>query len=159
MKFSHLIQINDPADPGIQPLSREQLWQGLMIRAQNPAHFLIGLDECAILNRDGATIDRQLRFGNLTVRDRVIFEAPVQVRYEIEAAHDTPGGSLIMRIEEPTSGMLFVRFEYELFVESNNANDYLNEFRKSAYVEADIDTIRMIRQLAASGLLEGSLLM
>jgi hypothetical protein len=64
-----------------------------------------------------------------------------------------PGGRLSMRIEEPAPGELFVRFSYELHHDVSRVEDYFNEFRKSAYVEADIDTVRMIRQMAASGLL------
>jgi hypothetical protein len=153
MNFSHLIQINDPGDPSIEPLTREQLWQGLVIRAEKPSYFLIGVDECQIFNRHPDSMDRELRFGSLIVRDRVTLEAPIQVRYEVIASDTTPGGSLVMRIEEPSPGALFVRFDYELLIENGPANDYDCEFRKSAYVESDIDTVRMIRQMAASGLL------
>lgn len=153
MHFSHLIQINDSRHAAIQPLSREQLWRGLVLRAERPSHFLLGLDACEIVSRGANTLMRELRFGRIVVRDRVTFAPPVEVRYDVEASREVPGGCLIMRIEEPQSGALFVRFEYQLHVEAGNVADYLNEFRKSAYVESDIDTIRMIRQLAASELL------
>lgn len=153
MKFSHLVQINDPKNPNIERLSRAQLWQGLMVRAENPSYFLIGLDECEILERQTDSIRRRLRFGKVTVLDRVTFAPPAEVRYDIEPTAEVPGGSLVMRIEEPEAGQYFVRFEYQLQVDDGMANDYYNEFRKSAYIESDIDTIRMIRQMAASGLL------
>lgn len=152
MEFSHLIQINDPGNPAIEPLTREQLWQGLVARAERPAHFLIGMDECQILSRGENTLERQLRFGNLIVRDRVIFEPRVAVRYEIEPSAQVPGGSLVMQIEEPQPGQLFVRFDYRLEVYAGGDEAFCSEFRKSAYQEADIDTIWMIRQLAASGI-------
>jgi len=154
VQFSHIIQINDPSDPSIPPLSREQLWRGLVTRAERPSYFIIGMDECQILDRSADTLQRQLRYGSLLVRDRVTFEPPVQVRYDIDTSEEVPGGSLVMRIEEPQSQQLFVRFDYELRVEGGTVNDYYNEFRKAAYVESDIDTVRMIRQLAASGLLD-----
>jgi hypothetical protein len=150
MEFVHLVQINDPRTPGIEPLTREQLWQGLVARAERPAHFLIGMDECRILGRGENTLERQLRFGSLVVRDRVVFVPGVAVRYEIEATAQVPGGSLVMQIEEPQPEQLFVRFEYRLEVGESRAEAYLSEFRKSAYREADIDTVWMIRQLAAS---------
>jgi len=114
MNFSHLIQINDPLNLSIEPLSRQQLWRGLVKRAESPSYFIIGLDECRLLDRGPNTLVRQLRFGTLIARDRVIFEPPIQVRYEIGASPDVPGGSLIMRIEEPQPRHLFVRFEYQL---------------------------------------------
>ena len=51
MKFSHLIQINDPLNPLIDPLSREQLWRGLVLRAENPLLFVMGLDRFEIVER------------------------------------------------------------------------------------------------------------
>jgi hypothetical protein len=66
------------------------------------------------------------------------------------------GASLVIRIEEPQPGQLFLRFEYQLQAASaDDAVGELDEYRKSAYREADIDTVRMIRQLAASGVLAG----
>ena len=152
MEFGHLVQINDSRNPAIEPLTREQLWQGLVARAERPAHFLIGMDDCQILSRGENSLERELRFGKLIVRDRVVFEPPVAVRYEIEASTQVPGGSLVMQIEEPQTGQLFVRFEYRLEVYEGGDEAYLSEFRKSAYREADIDTVWMIRQLAASGI-------
>lgn len=152
MRYSHLVQINDPLDPRIEPMTRGQLWQGLVARAELPTHFLIGLDECRITDRRGHTLERQLRFGTLQVRDRVTYEPPVQVRFDVEPYAGLAGASLVIRIEEPQPGQLFLRFEYDLRPDSG-ADAELDEYRKSAYREADIDTVRQIRQLAASGLL------
>ena len=44
MNFEHLIQINDPENPLVDTLSREQLWQGLLHRVENPIPFLPGLE-------------------------------------------------------------------------------------------------------------------
>jgi hypothetical protein len=151
MEFGHLIQINDPANPAIEPLTRAQLWHGLVVRAERPAYFMIGMDECRILSRDENFLERELRFGSLIIHDRVFFEPSTAVRYEIEASAQVPGGSLVMKIEEPQPGQLFVRFDYRLQTQTGPDEAYLSEFRKSAYREADIDTIWMIRQLAASG--------
>lgn len=151
MHYEHLVQINDPLDPRSEPLSRAQLWQGLVVRAERPQHFLIGMDECRIVNRSGNTLDRRLRFGALLVHDRVTFHPPMEVRYQVEPSAEVAGASLVMRIEEPQPGYLFLRFEYRLH--PGDGGGELDEFRKSAYREADIDTVRMIRQLAASGLL------
>jgi hypothetical protein len=150
MHFHHLVQINDPLDPRTEPLTREQLWQGLVARAERPEVFLLGMDECRILGRTHHSLDRQLRFGQLVIHDRVIFDPPEQVHYQVEPYAQVAGASLVMRIEEPQPGQLFLRFEYRLHAAGDAEVD---EYRKSAWQEADIDTVRMIRQLAASGLL------
>ncbi len=149
MKFSHLIQINDPLNPLIDPLSREQLWQGLVHRAENPLPFVLGLDAFEILEQADNRLTRELHFGNVRVRDRVTLDPMKRVRYETEAGGGLPASSLVMTIEEPAAELLFVRFEYETLRREGDApgEAYYNAFLKKAYVEADIDTIRTIRRL------------
>jgi len=151
MKFTHLIQINDPFNPLIDPLSREQLWRGLVLRAENPLLFVLALDRFEIIERWENTLSRVLHFGELRLRDRVSFSPMQQVRYEIEAAGDSPAATLVMSIEEPEPGQLFVRFDYETLRDGATAplDAFYSSFVKQAYVEADIDTISTIRSLAA----------
>ena len=155
MKFSHLIQINDPLNPLIDPLSREQLWRGLVYRAENPLPFVLGLDDCRIVVRTEHTLRRELHFGSLTVRDRVTLDPMNQVRYETEAGGGLPASSLVMTIEEPGADELVVRFDYETLRRAGDApgEQFYNAFLKKAYVEADIDTIRTIRRLVVENLL------
>lgn len=151
MKFSHLIQINDPLNPLIDPLSRDQLWSGLMLRAENPTMFVPHLDGCTILARSVASIERELRYGELAIRDRVTFLPRLQLKYHVPAQKDISASTLIMTIEEPQPELLFVRFEYadDSAEADASVEAFYNEFRRSAYQESDIDTIRVIRQLAA----------
>jgi len=151
MKFSHLIQINDPFNPLIDPLSREQLWRGLVLRAENPLLFVSALDRFEIVERRENTLSRVLHFGSLRLRDRVRFSPMNQVRYEIEAAGESPAASLAMTIEEPEPGQLFVRFDYETVRDAGTAplEELYGRFAEQAYVESDIDTISTIRRLAA----------
>ena len=65
-----------------------------------------------------------------------------------------------MRIEAPSEGMLLVRFSYD---DGNpGAGDDMGkmyeDFKKSAYQEADIDTVKIVRQLASEGKLDASYL-
>jgi len=113
MKFTHLVQINDPLNPLIDLLTREQLWSGLKLRAEDPAQFVIGLDSFQLLSRSETELVRELHFGHLTVRDHVTFTPMSHVRYEVEAAGEVPAATLITTIEEPVPEQLFVRFEYD----------------------------------------------
>lgn len=153
MKFEHLIEINDPLNPLIETLSRNQLWSGLVLRAESPMLFVPHLDECRLHDRTDTSVARTLRYGELLITDRVVYSAPDHISYLIAAQKDIAQSSLIMRIEEPDIGALFVRFQYD---DGNDpatdaANAMYNDFRRSAYVESDIDTIRVIRQLAEEG--------
>ncbi|MFL6672026.1 MAG: SRPBCC family protein [Massilia sp.] len=160
MKFEHLIEINDPLNPLIDTITREQLWRGLVMRAESPKMFVPHLDECAIGERSSGTFTRRLRYGELVVEDRVVLTPLQEVRYEVPAQGEISASSLTMTIEAPSEGMLFVRFRYDdgHDAATDEANAMYDEFKKSAYQEADIDTIRILRQLAAEGRLDASYL-
>lgn len=158
MNFAHLIQINDPGNPLVAPLTREQLWHGLVLRAERPTLFVMGLDRCEIIGRSQAGIARRLYFGKLVIEDEVRFFPPLKVHYAVPEQEDIPASGLTMTIEEPQPESLFVRFEYaDARVAADTADAFYDEFRRSAYQEADIDTIRVIRQLAATGKLDAPL--
>ncbi|GAA4020227.1 SRPBCC family protein [Actimicrobium antarcticum] len=153
MKFNHLIQINDPLLPLVDALTRNQLWQGLVLRAQEPALFVPYLDGCTISAVSGTGFTRTLRYGDLEILDLVTLTPEHTVLYAIPEQKDIAPSSLTMTIEEPQPDLFFVRFAYEdTHAEAAGSVDaFYNEFRLSAYEEADIDTIRLIRQMAQEG--------
>jgi hypothetical protein len=148
LKFEHLIQINDPLNPLVESMTREQLWEGLVLRAEQPHLFVLGLDSCTILSRTESTLERELHYGHATVRDRVTLNSNESVRYDILATEAHVGGSLTMTIEQPDDVQLFLRFHYETTLPVADTEDArrTSEIVKSAYREADIDTVRLIRK-------------
>jgi Domain of unknown function (DUF1857) len=150
LHFEHLIQINDPLNPLVEALSREQLWEGLVLRAEQPQLFVLGLDSCTILSRTDRTLERELHYGHATVRDRVTLVPSESVRYDILATQAHVGGSLTMTIEQPDDAQLFLRFRYETTLPVPDTEDarQTSEIVKSAYRETDIDTVRLIRHYA-----------
>ena len=159
MKFDHLTEINDPLNPLIEPLTRTQLWHGLVHRAKSPALFVPHLDACDILDRAENTIERALRYGEIVIRDVVSFMPGKQVQYDVPPQAEIPASRLTVTIEEPGEGQLFVRFTYDdgLPETPGSMDAFYNGFRRSAYQEADIDTVRIIRQMAADGRLDAPL--
>jgi hypothetical protein len=163
LNFEHLIQINDPLNPFVESLTREQLWEGLVLRAEQPQLFVIGLDSCTILSREGEVMERELHYGQAIVRDRVTLNAGTSVRYDILPTADYVGGSLTMAIEQPDDLQLFLRFTYSTTLpvadDATASADarQTQEIVKSAYREADIDTVRLIRQYAHGRSEEGPL--
>jgi hypothetical protein len=151
MKFNHLIQINDILNPLVDSLTRAQLWRGLVMRAEVPELFMEHLDSCRIFDKTPDGVSRELRYGNLTVCDTVTFLPLLQVHYQVPAQGEIGASNMRMRIEEPEPDALFVRFEYDIdqAVDPTGEEAFYNEFRRSAYEAADIDTIRVIRELAA----------
>ena len=151
MKFNHLIQINDPLNPLIDTMTRAELWSGLVLRAESPKLFMPHLDECQLTEQSAASVKRELRYGQLRICDVVTYEPQRRVHYHVPAQGDIPTSS--MTIEEPEEGALFVRFEYDDGGpdEVSSEQAFYDQFRRSAYEEADIDTIRIIRELSVRG--------
>jgi hypothetical protein len=56
LNFEHLVQINDPLNPFVDTMTRDQLWEGLVLRAEQPQLFVLGLDTCTILSRTDSTL-------------------------------------------------------------------------------------------------------
>ncbi len=159
MNFEHLVEINDTNVAGLAPLSRAQLWRGLLMRAEQPELSVIGLDECRILERGEGFLHRELRFGAVRIRDRVLFLPMRSVVYETEASDTVPACRLTMAIEEPFPGRLFVRFTYADVVPRplEEIDRFYDQYLKQAYLNADLDTVATIRELALNGELAGDL--
>jgi hypothetical protein len=153
LRFEHLVEINDPGNPTLEPLTADQLWQGLVLRAESPELFMLGLDRAEIVERGNGWIERVLHFGQANVRDRVAFEPRRSVRYESAATAEHAGGTLTMIIETPVPGALLARFIYETTLPNvdESGDGRYAEIVKSAYHEADLDTVRKIREIAATG--------
>lgn len=153
MKFVHLVEINDPLNPLIEPLTRAQLWRGLVLRAEAPKRFVEWLDGCEIRSEGAGMLARTLHYGEAAISDTVSFIEAQQVQYDVPSQGEIPPSRLLVTIEEPGPDLLNVRFSYDDFQEEapGSMEAFYNEFRRSAYQEADIDTVRVIRELAAEG--------
>lgn len=157
MRFEHLVEINDRTRPGLRVLGRDELWAGLVVRAERPELFLPGLGEATILTRSEAGLVRVLSFGEVRVTDEVRFVDRESVHYEIPPQGEIPRSSLRMSIEEPHAGHLFVRFVYEdeRILEDAREAAAFDDARRAAYEAADMDTVATIRWLVESGALAG----
>jgi hypothetical protein len=116
MRFEHLVEINDPLNPLLVPLSRAQLWLGLVRRAESPQEFVLGLSGAIIHARaeDGAATElaRTLDFGSFQVRDRVRLAPLSHTESRTEPSPHFPASRLLIRIEEPQPDYLVLRFIY-----------------------------------------------
>jgi Domain of unknown function (DUF1857). len=158
LTFEHLVQINDASDTRVTALTRDQLWQGLMLRATQPETFIPWLEDSVIDGDMVQGLTRSLNFGSYQIHDEVTFVPHEQVEYQ---SHDAETGAeflLRMRIEEPQPEALFVRFIYQAHSVDHHADSPLGYAMKEAYRFNDDDLVMRIRLLAESGILDGSML-
>lgn len=156
MDFEHLVQINDPLLPLLDDLSREQLWRGLVLRAEDPVSFVFGLETAAVLDRtehDGVThLTRRLDFGSFTVIDTVRLFPMQRTETDVPATDLWPASRLTIRIEEPGPALLYLRFRYESGDGATGAAEHATSaLHRQAYKLADLDTVGRIRQLGEAG--------
>lgn len=159
MRFEHLIQINDPLMPLLDPLTRAQLWRGIVMRVSDPVHFLEGLRTCTIDDRSKngsiTSFARTLNFGAFNVNDRVTLTPMEQIVVDAPASEQFPASRLTISIEQP-GDLLFLRFIYESddAVDDSELDSMTLAMRRQAYASSDIDTVKRIRALAADGRLD-----
>ena len=147
MKFEHIIQVNDLLNPLVEPLSREQLWEGLVESVEAPTRFLPGLDSSRILWRDGDTLRRELRIGRVVVRDTVRLSPGHRIGIDSEPTAEVPALARTMTIEEPIEGEFVVRFRYERSPQGHESlAPAFAAVLEAAWLQADIDLIAQVRQ-------------
>lgn len=157
MRYEHLVQINDPLMPLLDTLTRNQLWQGLVLRAEEPTQFVLGLEGATIHTRevrDGVhELTRTLDFGSFRVEDRVRLIRDLRSEIHTKAGPTWPASRLTITIEEPAPELLFLRFLYESDEMGGETDPIVVALREQAYESADLDTVVRIRALAEQGVL------
>lgn len=149
MRFEHIIEINSPrvgTQMAVPPLSREQLWNGLMIRVKEPQRFPLGPERCDWQETEPGVFRRELHFGQHHFRDEVLATLHERLQFTPEAHGDTTPIRLTLSIEEPQAGQMVLRFVYEPLGELSQEEAYYNEYRHNAWLHNDRDMVRTLRQ-------------
>jgi hypothetical protein len=152
LDFEHIVQINDPDDDSIKPLSRQQLWEGLLLRAKDPGKFNNGLF-CRLDEVAENSFVRYIQAGDTEFREQVSLTYQENIETKTVGVNQSIHAESVASIEEPASGYLFVRFIYRRDIEDSKEGALIGEHLKSAYVQLDIDAIALIRMLAEDKLL------
>ena len=144
LHHTHILAVNKAGQTAI---SLEQLWAGLILRIVNQTQFTVGLDQVDILEQSDTLYCRALHFGQHIVHDRVYCVPNESIEFVTDATDAVPSGRLLIRILD--EGELRLSFEYitEFPEPSNDEERQLLGIVKAAYVAADADTIRIIREL------------
>ncbi|MCM0613008.1 DUF1857 family protein [Marinobacter sediminum] len=152
MTFEHIVQVNDLTKRELPILTRFQIWEGLVLRARRPDKFLVGVDEYEILEREPAYMKRCLELPGLQVFDEVRFFPETRIEYRTLPTDTVPGATLVMDIEEPEPESMFIRFRYHAAsIETGGDAMPYDQYLHQAYVATDIETIKIIRELAETG--------
>ena len=144
----------DVNPPGATPvLTADQVWRGLVMKAENAVPFVPAMSSCAVLERWADGLLREVVNDGKTFREKITFTPPVQVRFE---RLDSPehAGWITNVISESSRGLL-VTFTFAVRL-PGVASDSDEEQRagaamKARYVGAIEATLKTVRRLVADG--------
>lgn len=146
--LSHALPVNpDGATP---VLSREQVWRGLELKAENALPFVKGMTQCDVLERTANTITREVTFMGAQSKEFITLFAPVKVQFERldgtgwidNTLSDSEHGLLLTF----TFGINFPGIE-----QGTPAEKERGDGMRGAYVGAVEATLARVRQMVSDG--------
>ena len=109
IKVSRRVPVNEPGQP---KLTRSDVWQGLVMKADNALPFVPGMTHCIVLEREGKNVFvREIEFRGERCRERITLTPEQQVKFE--RLDGSVLGTILNDIEEDAQG-LGLRFSFEL---------------------------------------------
>ncbi len=146
--LSYTTEVNPP---GVLPvLTREQVWRGLEMKAENALPFVKGMTKCEVIERSGNQILRDVIFAGSEHRERITLHAPVQVFFE--RVGET---GVIENIISDSERGLLLTFMFALGFPGTEpgsaAERDKGESMKHAYIGAVGATLDRVRQMVKDG--------
>ena len=139
--------------PGEHPLTRAQMWQGLVMKAENALPFVPAMESCEIVERYADGFLREIVLRGDRMRERITFTAPVEVLFERTEGSRFPGW--ITNVLSDSEQGLVLTFTFGILFpgtpEGSAEETRQGDAVRASYVSAVRSTIDRTRQLAADG--------
>jgi hypothetical protein len=103
--FSHTVAVN-PANSQLV-ITRQQLWQGLVLKAEDPTSFVDGMESSTIIARTENSLLREVMFKGLPVREQVTSDPPNSVSFQQVDAQDAGAVTNTIEGEGSTLALTF----------------------------------------------------
>ncbi len=144
----------DVNPPGVAPrLTQDQVWRGLMMKAENAVLFVPRMQSCTVLERWGDGLLREVVNDRHRFREKISFSPPVEVLFERVGTEDNAGW-ITNVISESDHGLLLT---FTFAVNLPGAAPGTEEERqkgaamRDSYVGAVKATLARVRQLVGEG--------
>src|ERR1700722_8737873 len=139
---SHALPVNVPDEPR---LGQQQVWDGLVLKANNALPFVPAMTYCAVTRRHSDIDFRGQRFT-----ERITLEAPYRVTFTRIAGPVL--GTIANEVESTDDGDLALRFSFALVVTgvaggSAEEQAYVDSMTGD-YLQAVAATLNAMRRLA-----------
>jgi hypothetical protein len=150
IELSHSVLVNDRTDPQVPVLTRDDVWDGLVMKAENALPFVPKMEKCDVVEQRENFILRDIRFAGDDLREAVTLTPKTSV--EFRRVQGRVLGVITNEILENSSGELELKFSFALEIEgtdpgSREERDYEASMR-DAYMGAVVATLGAIRKMA-----------
>jgi hypothetical protein len=153
--ISATFEVNPPGTT-VQ-ISREQMWQGLVSKAEYAVPFVPAMEDCRVIERFNDGFIREIKLRGTTMRERIIFTPDVEVYFE---RVDPVNGGWITNVISESDGGLLLTFTFALVfpgVEAGSADEKARgEEVKQSYIKAITATIDETRRRVDAGEIDAS---
>ena len=145
---SHALPVNVPDEPRLTPVN---VWDGLVLKANNALPFVPAMTYCEVTQRHSDTVfDRDIDFRGQRFTERITLEAPYRVTFTRIAGPVL--GTIANEIESTDDGDLALRFSFALVVTgvaggSAEEQAYADSMTGD-YLQAVAATLNAMRRLA-----------
>jgi hypothetical protein len=149
VQASRTIKVN--TDPKAPKLTRDLVWRGLMMKAENPLPFVPVITACRIVERQGeGRFTRQIVDKGDTITEVVTFHPQRMVQFERVSGRVL--GTILNEIVEDSDGDLALRFTFTLSIEgiapgSGEEREFAGQMEQG-YLMAVAATLKAMRKLA-----------
>jgi hypothetical protein len=145
---SHALPVNVPDEPR---LVRQNVWDGLVLKANNALPFVPSMTYCEVTQRHSDTVfDRDIDFRGQRFTERITLEAPYRVTFTRIAGPVL--GTIANEIESTDDDDLALRFSFALVIRgvaggSAEERAYADSMTGD-YLQAVAATLNAMRRLA-----------
>ena len=145
---THDLPVNVPGEP---VLGRSDVWDGLVLKANNALPFVPSMTFCEVTSRlSGTVFDRDIEFRGVHFTERITMEEPHRVTFTRIAGPVL--GTIVNEIEGPDDA-LRLRFSFALVVAgveggSGAEQEYAGSMTGD-YLKAVAATLAAMRRIAA----------
>jgi Domain of unknown function (DUF1857) len=144
---SHALPVNVPDEPKLAPAN---VWDGLVLKANNALPFVPAMTYCEVTRRHSDTVfDRDIDFRGQRFTERITLEAPHRVTFTRIAG---PVLGTIANEIETTDEELALRFSFALVIHGvvggSQAEQEYADSMTGDYLKAVAATLNAMRRLA-----------
>ncbi|GHC45146.1 SRPBCC family protein [Streptomyces cinnamoneus] len=142
------VPVNDPGRTDQVHLDRDDLWAGLLRKAQNAVPFVPAIQECTVVQRTADGLVREVVIHGERVREEVVFHPKWRVSF---SRHDERATWLIHNdIGEDETG-LTLTFSAAVDLDESEEGELQAERMRAGYLVALQNTLALTRESVAAG--------